>query len=141
MNKVFYEKLKAAAEAGIKEGDEFIVGEAKPLAVEAAVNLSGNITKDVTFDGAGNASFGISKYCAGLTIHISGSMSGGPDNAAYNLTLTTNYPQRFDWAGIRAGQTINADIKTNFWRSTSINANLHSSVPNSKATVNLHYST
>jgi hypothetical protein len=141
MNKAFYEKLKQSAEAALKEGDGFIIGETKPLTVENKVNASGNVTKDITFDSAGDAGFSMSKYCAGRTVNISGSINGGPGGAVYNLTIDTNHPEHFNWNGIQQGQVIVASLKTNWVGKTDINAFVHSSVPGSNATVSLHYST
>ncbi|MDR2965821.1 MAG: hypothetical protein LBU88_08605 [Treponema sp.] len=140
--KQFFEKLKTAAEEALQEGDGFIIGDANSLIIEdQVVGISGDERFDLFFDNNGNAGSSMSKKCVGVNVNISAYIDDCDPDLIVNVTVTTNYPERFDFIGKKPGEAVSFRMKTNFWSSTTINLNVHSNKPNSKATVYLHYST
>lgn len=102
-------------------------------------NISGDITRDITFDGNGNWCFNYSQYCP-INIDASAYINDEKNDVFYDVSIDTNYPEHHRFNGIRSGQQISVKIKTNTFSKTSLQINVHSNKPNSKGTFHLHYS-
>lgn len=112
----------------------------KPLGIEPTPNVSGDIEQDLNFDGAGNAYYTFSKAAVGLTVHLTAFIAGL--DAIFDIWLDADgSPGHQEWHGVRQSQQIGCALKTKIFGSTTVKVKIHSSVPNSKAIVHLHYST
>jgi len=111
----------------------------KPFLVEPQPNISGSITQELNFDNNGDAYFSITKYMAGVTVHLSATIKDL--GAIFDIWLDSNYPEHFEWHGVLPNQRIDCALKTNRFSSTTIKIRVHSSVPNSRAIAVIGYST
>lgn len=122
------------------EADELTAGE-QSLTAEETVDISGDTTITLNFDSSGDASDGITKYCAGITIDIDAYIDGCAADSKFDIKLDTDYSQHFAWSGIALNQHIKQSIKTNKLSKTKITVSVHSNKPNTSATAHIHYST
>lgn len=97
-----------------------------------------HIDKDITvnFDGNGNWSYSISKYCP-INIDAVASIKNAPADAVFDVKIKTNYPQNFELSGLHVGDKKELTIKTNTFSNTKISINVHSSKPNISAVLSL----
>ncbi len=111
----------------------------KPLTIEPALSVSGDVNQDLDFDAEGNAYITITKATLGITVHLNGFIAGL--NSRFDIWLDTNYSEHKTWQNIGPDENIEATLKTNFFGKTTIKVKVHCSVPHGKATAKLHYST
>lgn len=109
------------------------------LPVNGGVGVSGNIEKQVQFDGNGKWSYELSQYCP-LNVDVTGSVQSAPEGSVFTVNIDTNYPQHKTFDGITTGQEIKTTIKTNTFSKTRITITITSNKPNTSATFRLHYS-
>jgi hypothetical protein len=101
---------------------------------EPPLNISRHFDVKLNFDSGGNARTSISQYCP---INISFSASITDVNAVFAVTLDTNFPQHLSWNNVKQGQLISGTIRTNVFSKTNGTLSVHSSVPNSTATIHI----
>lgn len=109
------------------------------LQADGGVGVSGNVEKNVEFDGSGKWSYTLSQYCP-INVDVSGSVQSAPDGSVFTVNIDTNYPQHKTFEGVTTGQEIKTTIKTNTFSKTRITITITSNKPNTSATFRLHYS-
>ena len=107
-----------------------------PVEDELVDGIHKDIDKTVQFDGNGNWSFSTSQYCP-INIDAVASIKNAPADAIFDITINTNYPQKFEFHGLHVGDKKELTIKTNTFSKTKITVNIHSSKPNISAELTL----
>lgn len=106
---------------------------------DTSVGISGDVTKEVVFDGNGVWSYSLSQYCP-VNVDVVASVQNAPSGASFKVIIDTNHPGHMEFDDIQPNQEIKATIKTNVFSSTSISITVKSNMPNIKAAFKLHYS-
>lgn len=109
------------------------------LPVNGGVGVSGDVKKEVQFDGNGKWSYELSQYCP-INVDVSGSVQSAPEGSVFTVKIDTNYPQHKTFEDVITGQEIKTTIKTNTFSKTHITITIISNKPNTSATFRLHYS-
>ena len=109
------------------------------LASSAGPSLQGSGSIPISFhlDQNGEYHYSISKYGAGVTLHISASINN-PD-AEYNITVSSSDGGGGQWSNVRINQQLSCDLHTNFWHASNISVTIKANVSNVDGNAQINY--
>lgn len=105
------------------------------------VGISGTVPFEVNVDGHGNANFENTGRRYGVTIYATAVIEE-PKGGIFDITVTSSGGGNFSAKGVPAGTPISGQLKTEGGLcKTTIRAQLHSSIPNTKVKGKITYHT
>ena len=102
-----------------------------------SLQASGEITVDFHTDGNGNYHESVEQYAGGIKIHCIGFITD--PEAVYSLTIKSSGGGGGHWENVHLNEKLVFDLKTDFWHSTKISIDGHSSKPNTNGHAKISY--